>query len=288
MKFLVVGDLHGQKPKIHFKDFDAIIAPGDFCSDEVTKYIFRNLRKQRKNPDYELEWWDEVGIKKATKMLDNALKDGRKILEFLNSFGKPVFLVPGNHDQMGYKEYDWKRYRQNNWSKLKKGLKNVVDLHFKLRKWNGINFIGYGVVSGPEIPKYKEDKKRLTSEELKEKKKEYKEKKDKLLKLLKKSKKPVIFIPHDIPFNTRLDKINNPSSPANGKHYGSVIARELVDRFQPLLCIGGHMHEHFGKTKVGKTTVINAGFGGKVNILVDLDENKGKIRSIKFYPETYG
>ncbi len=34
MKFLIVGDLHGQMPKIFFKEFDAITAPGDFCSDE--------------------------------------------------------------------------------------------------------------------------------------------------------------------------------------------------------------------------------------------------------------
>ena len=38
-KFLIVGDLHGQIPKIREKKFDAIIAPGDFCSDELKKYI---------------------------------------------------------------------------------------------------------------------------------------------------------------------------------------------------------------------------------------------------------
>ncbi len=288
MKFLVVGDLHGQKPKIHFKDFDAIIAPGDFCSDEVTKHIFANLRKQRANHNYKKEWYDEIGRIRARQMLDTALNDGRKILEFLNSFGKPIFLVPGNHDQMGYKEYDWKRYKQNNWIKMKKGLKNIIDVHFKLRNWKGINFIGYGVVSGPEIPKYKDDKKRLDPKELKKRKKDYKKKKEKLLKLFKKSKKPIIFMPHNVPFNTKLDKISNPSSPANGRHYGSVIAREMIEKYNPLLCIGGHMHEHFGKQRLGKTTMINAGFGSKVNTLIDLDEEKGKIRSIKFYPKTYG
>ena len=41
-KFLIIGDLHGNKPLIHFKDFDAIIAPGDFCSD---KYLRPYLNK---------------------------------------------------------------------------------------------------------------------------------------------------------------------------------------------------------------------------------------------------
>ncbi len=43
MRFLIVGDLHGQMPKIHFKEFDAIIAPGDFCPDEhavVNKQVY--------------------------------------------------------------------------------------------------------------------------------------------------------------------------------------------------------------------------------------------------------
>ena len=33
MKILVIGDLHGRKPKIHFKDFDCVIQVGDVCDD---------------------------------------------------------------------------------------------------------------------------------------------------------------------------------------------------------------------------------------------------------------
>ena len=91
-----------------------------------------------------------------------------------------------------------------------------------------------------------------------------------------------------MPFDTPLDKITSKKSPKYGYHYGSVIARELIEKYQPLLCIGGHMHEHFGRQNIGKTVCINAGFGSKVNTLVDLDEENGKIRSIKFHPRTYG
>jgi len=288
MKFLVVGDLHGQKPKIHFKDFDAIIAPGDFCSDRHRKYIFQALREQIKNPDSEIQWSDLVGKKRAKKMVDKSIKDGRKILEFLNSFNVPVYLVPGNWEPMGNKKSKLKSERKSKWKKMLKGLKNLKDVHFKKRIFNIFDIIGYGVVSGPEIPKYKDDKKILTKSELKKKKKDYKKKKERLFKLFKKSKNPVIFMPHNVPFNTSLDKITNKESPKYGRHYGSVIAREIVNKHQPLLCIGGHMHEHFGKQKVGKTVCINAGFGSKVNTLIDLDEEKGKIRSIKFHPKPYG
>ena len=288
MKLLTIGDLHGNKPLIHFKDFDAIIAPGDFCSDVSRKYIFRNLIKQRDDPDYKLEWWDEIGREKAKEMLEKSLKDGRKILEFLNSFGVPVFLVPGNWDQTGMKEYKWKRVKDNNWPRLIKGLENLREVHFRKRTLDGIDFIGYGVVSGPEIPQYKEDRERLSRSELKEMRESYEAKKKRLSKLFQKSRNPVIFMPHNVPFKTRLDMITNKESPKYGYHYGSVIARELIEKYQPLLCIGGHMHEHFGRQNIGKTVCINAGFGSKVNTLVDLDEENGKIRSIKFHPRTYG
>ena len=288
MKLLVIGDLHGNKPKIYFKDFDAIIAPGDFCSDALRKYYFEAIREKMKNPDSDLKWYEITGKKKAEQMLDKSWKDGRKILEFLNSFVKPVYFVPGNWEPTNLKNKDLKVKGRNTWRKLISRLRNLQDVHFKRKNFENINFIGYGYVSGPEIPQYKEDKEKLTKTELRKQKRDYETKKKRLSKLFKKAKKPVIFMPHNVPFNTNLDKIVNKSSPKNGYHYGSVIAKELIKKYQPLLCIGGHMHEHFGKQKIGKTTCINAGFGSKVNTLIDLDEEKGKIRNIKFYPKPYG
>lgn len=288
MKILTIGDLHGNKPMIHFKDFDAIIAPGDFCSDALRKYYFEAIREKMKNPESELKWYEIIGKEKAEKMLDKSWKDGRKILEFLNSLDVPVFVVPGNWDQFGEKDSKFKREKENRYSHLIKGLDNLRDVHFKRKTLEGFDFVGYGVVSGPEVPQYKEDKDRLTMKELKEQKDNYYTRKKRLSKILQQAKNPVVFMPHNVPFKTTLDKITDKTSPKYGYHYGSVIARELVEKYQPLLCIGGHMHEHFGKQNIGKTVCINAGFGSKVNTLIDLDEQKGKIREIKFYPRTYG
>ncbi len=51
MKILVIGDLHGRKPKIHFKDFDCIIQIGDVCNDkEFRPFVnrwFRAIKKDR-------------------------------------------------------------------------------------------------------------------------------------------------------------------------------------------------------------------------------------------------
>ena len=74
--------------------------------------------------------------------------------------------------------------------------------------------------------------------------------------------------------------IDNPESPRDGEHFGSVIAREMIDKHQPLVCIGGHMHEHFDKYQIGKTTAINAGFGSNVNILMELEGNV--IKNLEF------
>ncbi len=99
MKFLIIGDLHGNKPNIYYKNFDAIIAPGDFCSsDEIRKYDFESIRLKQKNPKSKIRWWDLVGKKEAKKMAERSITDGRKILEQLNSYNIPVYLVPGNWD----------------------------------------------------------------------------------------------------------------------------------------------------------------------------------------------
>jgi hypothetical protein len=91
----------------------------------------------------------------------------------------------------------------------------------------------------------------------------------------------VIFDSHNVPFNTKLDTIVNQKSPSNGLHYGSIITREIVEKYQPPVCISGHMHEHFGKDNIGKTVCINSGYGSRPNVLLDIDGDR--IISLKFY-----
>jgi len=280
-KFLIIGDLHGNKPNIYFKDFDAIIAPGDFCSDAPRKFMFQALKAKLENNNLKLQWYDLVGKKEAEKMFKKSLKDGRTILKFLDSFNVPVYCVPGNWDWID-RDYDWKVLQGDYYHNfLIKGLKNIVDVHHKRIDNDKYEFIGHGITSGPEYPQKKEDLKRLKPKELKSMKKEYEGQYNKVSSLFKKTKKPVIFMSHNVPYNTPIDKIINLDSPRNGQHFGSVIAKQIIKKHQPLVCIGGHMHEHFTKCKVGKTICINAGFGSYVNVLLEIDDNK--IKNIKFY-----
>ena len=284
MKFLLVGDLHGSKPNIYFDDFDAIIAPGDFCSsDKISRLVFEGMRKRFKEKSEINKWFDIVGKREAKKLVKESLRKGREILEQLNSFGVPVYVVPGNWDWTGKqnKERGWEFLRQNHYKMLIKGLSNVVDAYHKIVDIGDYQIIGHGISSEPEYPQYKEDLERLKPKELVKRKKEYEKDFEKLDSLFEKATKPIIFLSHDVPFNTPLDKITNKDSPRYGYHYGSLIAREMVDKYQPLVCIGGHIHEHFGKYKIGKTTVINTGFGPYVNVWLELSGNK--VKRLKFH-----
>ena len=281
-KFLIIGDLHGNKPRIHFKDFDAIIAPGDFCSDAPRRYMFASLKRELEGKSSK-RWYDIVGRRKAREMVRKSLSDGRVILEYLNSFGVPIYLVPGNWDWTCDEDADWVFLRDNHYEQLVDGLCNVVDIHCGHISCDGFDMIGYGLSTGPEYPQYKEDLDRFSKKELQNKKNRYKHNFRKFSYLFKRAKNPVIFLSHNVPFNTPLDKIVNKKSPRDGQHFGSLLSRELIERYQPLVCIGGHMHEHFGKCKIGKTTVINSGFGPFVNVFLEIE--KGKVKKLLFYRE---
>ena len=284
MKFLIVGDLHGQMPKIHFKEFDAIIAPGDFCSDKMKPLIWQAMREREKNPECTLRWRDLAGKEKSHAMTEESLADGRKILEYLDTFGVPVYIVPGNWDWTG-EDPDDLFFKRNRYPELFHGLKNVVDVHHRIVDAGGYNFIGYGISSAPEYLEGKQRFSRLKPGKLADAKKEYNHKLRLISSLFKKATKPVLFMSHNVPFDTPLDLITNKDSVAYGQHYGSVVTRRIVEQYQPVVCIGAHMHEHFGKCKIGKTVCINAGFGSKVNTFLELEN--GTIRQITFYPKVY-
>ena len=78
----------------------------------------------------------------------------------------------------------------------------------------------------------------------------------------------------------RTDIITD-KSPRKGQHFGSLIVREMINKYEPLVDIAGHMHEHFGKCKIGRTICINAGYGPNKNILLEIENNK--IKSLEFH-----
>lgn len=285
MRLLVIGDLHGSMPVLPSERFDAIIAPGDFCSDEAKTFMFQALKERLANPKKNTQWYDLAGRKEARAIIKRSLADGRRVLEFLNAQGVPVYLVPGNWDwtgmELGPERRDWTFVEQNHYATLLRGLSNLIDVYHTSVSAGEFTVLGHGIIPGPEFPQYAEDLARYSPAGLKSRKRWYGAERKTMATLFKRAKSPVIFVTHNVPYNTPLDTIQNPSSPRNGQHFGSVLAREMVDAYSPLICIGGHMHEHFGHCKVGRTVCVNAGFGGSVYTIIEL---KGKtLARMEFY-----
>ncbi len=281
MKFLIIGDLHGNRPKIYFKEFDAIIAPGDFCSDALRTVMFQALQLRLKDPTSKVMWWELISRRKARAMIDKSRADGRKILEYLNTLGVPVYILPGNWDWTKDPESKFDYLRQDHWKFLIKGLNNIHDMHMRFLDIGKYQLIGHGISSGPEYPQHQEELARFTKAQLTHKKKKYDLLHKQVATLFRKATKPVIFLSHNVPFNTPIDMILDTRSPRYGLHFGSLLAREMIDKYQPLVCVGAHMHEHFTSHQMDKTTAINAGFGSNVNILMELEGNTIKKLDFK-------
>lgn len=80
-----------------------------------------------------------------------------------------------------------------------------------------------------------------------------------------------------------FDKVHYPGvNPMNGKHVGFRPYNDYIKKFKPKLFICGHMHEHQGIKKLGKTTILSHGpaQNGKAAI-VEFDNGKFKIKLIK-------
>ncbi|MFA4960656.1 MAG: metallophosphoesterase [Candidatus Pacearchaeota archaeon] len=303
MKLLIIGDLHGRKPIIKTKDFDAFALVGDICDDRKIGKLYKKYFTLLKNPDFEMGFkefaYSEIEKNKFLEYEKKSLIVGRKILKYLDKFEKPIFMVGGNWDQSYGKTmiknvdkdtYNRLRYFYDSWmgdklnSFLTKGIRNLKNCMFRNVEYNGINFVGYGLSSGPERvkKKYKKEMGSAKFNILKNLRKKLFGKLYSIYKNRKNKRIPTVFISHNIPYGTRLDIIKDKKSYAYKKHAGSILARDFCKKFQPLVCIGGHVHEGKGKDKIGKTTIINPGYGANAQVLLELEENKKAVRKIKF------
>lgn len=301
MKLFIVGDLHGRKPIIKNKNFDAIVLVGDICDDRKIAPFYKEYFKLIKNKDFneDFDEWltKQISKKRIKKYEKESLNVGRKILKYIDSLRKPIFIVAGNWDQSYRKSRIKSTKSYYNHLKtvhdyylgdkintyLTKGIKNLNDCMFKCVEFNRINFIGYGLSSTPEKPK-KKFLKKIKDKEAKSLEKSYQRILDKLgtaYKKRKNKKLPTFFITHNVPYKTKLDTCKDKKSYAYKKHLGSTIARTFCEKFQPLICAGGHVHEGRGKDKIGKTTIINPGYGKQAQVLIEINEKK-KIKKIEF------
>lgn len=274
VRICAIGDFHGKFPaklKKLVKSSDLVISTGDYPTWSLKKTFFKYCYRTEKN------LWDIIGKKKYKNIFQKDWETAKNILKNLNSISVPVLTVIGNYDNHNVrdshdeKNVNWKWATQDFFSKTIKKYSHIKRIDYSAKSAKGLIFIG---ACGSSFPgKVKSNAYR-----------KYRKKLETLFKKYAKenNERRVIFVTHNVPYNCRLDKIRDKNAPViiQGKHYGSKLIRRIIDKYQPVLCLCGHIHENQGKCKIGKTLVVNTGAAleGKCAV-IDFDE---KVKNVKF------
>lgn len=194
MKFLVFSDVHEDNKQLaklekraKEEDIDFVIVAGDFTN------FNRSLK----------------GVCKQ-----------------FNSWGKPVYIIPGNHEE------------GEDYEKTVAEFENLTNLHKSHLELNDYVFLGYG---GDGFSKQDAEFRKIARSWYG-----------------KFKTKKVVLITHGPAYKTKLDKL-----PMG--HVGNVDYRKFIERIKPRLCISGHIHETMGEIdKIENTKLINPCWDGMV------------------------
>ncbi|PIN76009.1 hypothetical protein COV18_01130 [Candidatus Woesearchaeota archaeon CG10_big_fil_rev_8_21_14_0_10_37_12] len=191
-----------------------IFAAGDFHGD---KSIAAKLAKQAVDENADV-------IVLNGDIVEDHKPEG--IVHYFIKTGKPVFLVPGNHDWLAT-DFLAAQY-------------NATNLHGKHHKQENVSLLGCGGTNaGIHL---------LTEQEI------Y----DTVQEVNKNASGKKVLITHIHPAGTLMEKFSQWVQ-------GSTGLRKAIEKIQPDFVICGHVHEAEGiEEKIGKTTVINVGKQGKL------------------------
>jgi len=274
MKVLVCGCFHGKLHKNIIKaakSCNFILSTGDFGGSETLRnFMFKNF-----GDDYKTK----LGKKRMRMYHLEDYNSGKKIIQKLNALGKQTYTIDGNWDFTSTadtnNDYGLKFV---SYVKIIKKTKNVLFMNKKIRNIQGLKIYPHGGLMLASIYHEKffsHDKFRTRMY-----KKWHTEQKTQLFK--QHSKDLDILLAHCPPYGY-FDKVKfKGHNPMNGKHVGFRPYNEYIVKYKPKLFICGHMHEHQGIAKLGKTIILSHGpaQNGKAAI-VEYVNGKFKIRLIK-------
>jgi len=194
MKILAFTDLHSNK--------------------KVLKELIKKARKY--NPDILISSGD----------LSNFGVGLKEVLIELNAIGKPVFVIPGNHETSS----------EINSIKKMHALKNLRNITNRFTSFQNIVLYGYSSCFFSRVDNSFEKKIPRLAERLK-----------------KYGDKKLIFVSHAPPFGTEVGSIW-------GQEEGCYQVREFIIKLKPTLTICGHFHNNFySADKLNKSLIINPG-----------------------------
>ncbi len=160
--------------------------------------------------------------------ISNFSSDLEEIIRSFKSAGKPLLIIPGNHED------------ENELNQLCKNFDFCIDIHKNVYKIGNYLFIGFGG-GGFSFEDY-----------------EFEAFIRKIKNKISKEDK-IILVTHAPIYGTKVDII-----PGLG-HRGCKSYRKFVEVFKPVVVICGHLHETEKiSDKIGKTLIINPGKYGKI------------------------
>jgi len=280
MKILATGDFHGTFPKkfekiIKREKIELVVSNGDFQPFLYRDLWFKHCYASDKN------LWDVIGKEKYKKLILRDLKETEKALRKLNDLPVPVITVLGNVDSTRTNDvYDlkkptgkkyWALDYQDFFSPLLKKYPHIQRFDYSYFAFGDYVFIGMN--GGSNIGKVKSKAYRKSRRVL-----------DKLFRKFKKENKErkIIFVSHNSPYNSKLDLVGKKAhAKVAGKHIGSKLMRRIIDKYNPLLTISGHIHESKGMQKLGRTMCVNPGSAHEgQGAIIELNGKKVKVKLI--------
>lgn len=150
----------------------------------------------------------------------------RQVTDFIKPHCPRILAVPGNCDYLEADDY------------LKE---NGLSIHRRYAVLNGIGFVGVGL----SLPCPGSTPNEISEHEfggyLAEAVAEFP------------LDTPMILVTHEPPFGTLTDLA------FTSEHVGSRAVRDFIEKYQPLACFSGHIHEGAGIDHIGQTIVVNPG-----------------------------
>lgn len=151
----------------------------------------------------------------------------RENFKRLQSIGKKVFFIPGNHEES-----------LGNLPELIKEFPNIVNFHREEFQQGEYLFLGYGGGGfAMKDPEFRKIARRWYGHH---------------------QGKKLVLVTHGPPYGTKIDLLNE-------RHVGNMDYRVFIERIKPNVVICGHLHETAGVLdKIGKTKLIHPGWEGMV------------------------
>jgi Icc-related predicted phosphoesterase len=215
---------------------------------------FENVERQKQNLEKK-----EFSPAQRKRAFMEAYTSTMRIVKYLSRFA-PVYTIYGNVERSNAetrKESKEIGFPLPLLTDDLNSIPNVSVINNRLRNFNGVRIGGlqYFVdTNWVQDFKPKDYRKRM---------KKAKKQTDKARYVLRRFGEVDILVHHQPPYGY-LDKVTFSGAPKHwkGKHAGSKLILDYIQRKQPNFAFCGHIHEGEGKRKIGRTEVYNLGVGG--------------------------